>query len=123
MDIEKNLIINSIYPGYLDMTYIPVITKKLKENGLKVAIVFNYTLFQFEIWLSSINRKRRREVIKIISNKQWKNCKISSSNEDAIIEVIIDEIKDYKGLEKIVELLKEKTILFIADIEEFLTEK
>ncbi len=38
------------YFGYLDMTYFPIFTERLKERGLKIALVFVYETFRFEVW-------------------------------------------------------------------------
>ena len=56
-----------IYYGYLDMTYFAVIPPALKPHKLKIAIVFDYERFRFEVWLSGANRKVQAEVW-----KQWK---------------------------------------------------
>lgn len=81
----------SLYHGYLDMTYLPVTTDTLKSNGLKIAIVFNYSLFRFEIWLSAVNRKKRIEVLEMISHRRWEKYDTvqNDENADAIIEIRI----------------------------------
>lgn len=96
---DKAISVNSLYHGYLDMTYLPVITGKLKENGLKIAIVFNYSSFQFEIWLSAVNRRKRKEVLDAIIVSKWRKYKTveNDANTDAIIEhkiLGIDELDD-----------------------------
>lgn len=119
---DKVITVNSTYHGYLDMTYIPVVTETLKENGLKIAIVFNYDHFQFEIWLSSINRNRRKEFLEIINNKKFKKFKTveNNRNEDAIIEYCIEDIKDFNNKEKIISMISKEILKFICDIETFL---
>ncbi|MGD9202264.1 MAG: hypothetical protein PVI26_11915 [Chitinispirillia bacterium] len=104
------------------MTYLPVITETLKRNGLKIAIVFNYSLFQFEIWLSAVNRKKRNEVLKIISQSKWQKYKIVQNNEntDAIIEFKIKDINEFSNKNRIVSLITKETIVFINEIELFI---
>ena len=53
---------SNIYYGYLDMTYFAVIPPALKPHKLKIAIVFDYEHFRFEVWLSGANRKVQAEV-------------------------------------------------------------
>ncbi len=119
---DKIISTNSLYHGYLDMTYLPVITEILKSNGLKIAIVFNYSLFQFEIWLSAINRKKRKEVIEIILNSKWNKYKTveNDENTDAIIELKIKGINEFGNKSRIVSLIKKETFTFINGIEEFI---
>ncbi|HOH08780.1 MAG TPA: hypothetical protein PLF89_14745 [bacterium] len=46
-----------MYQGYLDMTYFEFFPDKLKKCDLKLAIVFNYQAFRFEVWLAARNRQ------------------------------------------------------------------
>ncbi len=119
---DKTISINSLYHGYLDMTYLPIITNKLKDNGLKIAIVFNYSPFQFEIWLSAINRKKRKEILEIITNSNWKKYKIveNDENTDAIIELKIQGIDEYTHKSEIVSLISKETVVFINELETFI---
>ncbi len=121
---NKAIIINSLYHGYLDMTYLPVTTESLKENGLKIAIVFNYSAFRFEIWLSTVNRNKRKEVIKKITQSKWKKYKTVENdlNTDAIIELIINGVDEFGNKNRIVSLITKETITFIDDIELFINE-
>ena len=45
------LVSGSIYYGYMDMTYFAFSPKSLKDRNLKIAIVFVYNPFRFEVWL------------------------------------------------------------------------
>jgi len=119
---NKMISSTSLYHGYLDMTYLPVTTETLKSNGLKIAIVFNYTVFQFEIWLSAVNRKKRNDILEIISQSKWIKYKTVQNNEntDAIIEIKITDINDFSNKDRIVSLITKETVAFISNIEEFI---
>lgn len=123
---SQDKIINnkSLYHGYLDMTYLPVTTDLLKDNGLKIAIVFNYSLFQFEIWLSAVNRKKRTEILQLISQSKWQKYKTveNDENTDAIIELKIKGINEFSNKNRIVFLITKETIMFIDAIELFIKE-
>lgn len=119
---QKNISVNTIYHGYLDMTYLPVLTDMLKENGLKVAVVFNYEVFQFEIWLSAINRKKRQDILVKMDRLQW-HAELRTQNDenlDAIIVMPVTQISDFNIQNTIVQLLFQNTIFFIDEIEHFL---
>ncbi len=119
---NKVISTTSLYHGYLDMTYLPVTTETLKSNRLKIAIVFNYSLFQFELWLSAVNRKKRNEVLEAISQSKWQKYKTVQNNEntDAIIEIKIKGFNEFNNKNRIVSLIIKETIAFINDIEEFI---
>lgn len=117
--------INALYHGYLDMTYLPVVTNLLKQNGLKIALVFNYSSFQFEIWLSAVNRTKRNELLNLISHSTWNTYKTVENNEntDAIIEYKLPKITNYENFSEVVNTLSNETITFINNIENFIQKK
>ncbi len=119
---NKISIPNSIYHGYLDMTYFPVFTDVLKKHLLKIAIVFNYDKFRFEIWLSANNKKIQKKYWEILKDKKWNKYKIMESivNEDSIIEYPIKITTNYNEIDRLVNAIEKQSIDFIANIEEFL---
>lgn len=113
---------NNIYHGYLDMTYFPVFSDVLKQHSLKIAIVFNYEKFSFEIWLSANNKKIQKKYWEIIKEKKWKKYRLMESivNEDSIIEYPIKTTVNYNEINKLVNIIEKQSIDFIVSIEEFL---
>jgi hypothetical protein len=103
------------------MTYLPVTTEILKSNVLKVAIVFNYTKFQFEIWLSAVNRKKRDELLNLIFKSKWNKYKTVENNEnaDAIVEFKIKGTDEFGDKNKIVSIIAREATKFIDEIESF----
>ncbi len=46
--------VSGLYQGYFDMTYFALFPDTLKKRDLKLAIVFNYQTFRFEVWLAGL---------------------------------------------------------------------
>jgi len=111
---------NSIYHGYLDMTYFPIFPNRLKAVGLKIAVVFNYIEFRFEVWLSANNKKVQKEYWKIIKAMKWDKYKIVDTVQgyDSIIEKYIDKEIDLDNQRTLTEAIEKEVIGFIKDIEE-----
>lgn len=63
----------SIYQGYMDMTYFSFSPQSLKERKLKIAIVFVYDTFRFEVWLSGHNRSVQAKYLKLLKESNWQN--------------------------------------------------
>jgi hypothetical protein len=61
----------SIYYGYMDMTYFSVVPSSLKDRDLKIAIVFVYDSFRFEVWLSGRNQQVLAKYWKIFKESGW----------------------------------------------------
>jgi hypothetical protein len=53
--------VSGLYQGYFDMTYFALASDELKGRDLKLAVVFNYETFGFEVWLAGRNRKVQRQ--------------------------------------------------------------
>ncbi|MBP7461589.1 MAG: hypothetical protein KBA26_09900 [Candidatus Delongbacteria bacterium] len=119
---DKTISTHSLYHGYLDMSYLPVTTEVLKVNGLKIAVVFNYSSFQFEIWLSAVNRQKRKEFIDIITRSSWKKYKPveNDENTDAIIDITIKGIDDFSNKNGVVTIIANQVRSFIDDTEAFI---
>lgn len=114
----------SIYYGYMDMTYFSVFPRALKERDLKIAIVFVFDSFRFEVWLSGRNQKVLANYWKIFTDSGWDRCKIAPQGKwtDSILENILVDNPDFSDLEALTRQIDQGTMKFIKDVESFLTE-
>jgi hypothetical protein len=114
----------SIYYGYMDMTYFSIFPKSLKERDLKIAIVFLYDVFRFEIWLSGKNKQVLAKYWKIIKENNWDNYKILAPEKgvDSILEHILIDNPDFSDLEVLTKQIDKGTLKFIQNIESFLNQ-
>jgi hypothetical protein len=111
---------STFYQGYFDMSYFAVMTQILKSKGLKVAVVFNYYDFRFEIWLSASNKDIQKKYWDQMRDYPWKGYKVvpTVQGNDSILEYVIEEgIEDLEYLKKVVEA---KVDRFVEDIEEWI---
>jgi len=118
----NNSITGNMYHGYLDMTYFPIFTEILKKHLLKVAVVFNYMEFRFEIWLSANNKKVQKKYWDIFKEKKWNKYSLMESilNEDSIIEYPVQTKYDFNDTKNLVKDIEIKVSGFINDIENYL---
>jgi hypothetical protein len=87
--------VSGLYQGYFDMTYFALFPKELKKRNLKLAIVFNYQTFQFEVWLSAQNRQVQRHYWRLLLNTGYKKYPLvePTVGVDAILQVTL--VADY----------------------------
>jgi len=78
----------TFYHGYMDMSYFAFIPSSFIGKGLKIAIVFNFEAFRFEIWLSGYNKE--------IQKKYWEYFKEKKVGRFYILDTI-------KGYDSIIE--------------------
>jgi len=113
----------SIYYGYMDMTYFSVIPESLKQNKLKIAIVFNYEAFRFEVWLGGYNKKIQKKYWKLFIDSGWKKYHISTPTKgvDSILEYILVDNPDFSNLDYLTNQIEKETLKFIKTVENFLS--
>ena len=108
----------TLYHGYLDMSYFALIPATLKEKRLKIAIVFNYEDFKFELWLSGYNKDIQKRYLDYFKNKKLKNYFIPETIQgyDSILE---DHIEiERVDIKETTEVLEERINKFIKTIED-----
>jgi hypothetical protein len=60
-----------LYQGYFDMTYFPLVTPSLKSRSLKLAVVFDYRTFRFQVWLAARNRAVQKRYWELLKSQGW----------------------------------------------------
>jgi hypothetical protein len=112
---------NNIYYGYLDMTYFSILPPVLKSRQLKVAVVFVYESFRFEVWLSGRNRKVQETAARSIRQAGWQAYHLTPEpgKADSVLNHVLVEDPDFSDLDKLTDRIKQGTLQFIEDLEGF----
>jgi hypothetical protein len=115
----------SIYYGYMDMTYFSFTPQSLQNMKLKIAIVFVYDTFRFEVWLSGYNKQVQYKYWKMFKESGWNKYHIVSStkNVDSILEYVLVDDPDFSDLDTLTNQIEKRTSNFIQDVENFFSEK
>lgn len=113
----------SIYYGYMDMTYFSIVPDSLKRRDLKIAIVFVYDSFRFEVWLSGRNQQVLTKYWKLIKARGWDKYKLADQGKwaDSILEHTLVENPDFSDLTVLTKQIDQENSKFIQDVESFLT--
>ena len=113
----------NIYQGYMDMTYFSFIPESLKQRKLKIAIVFIYDTFRFEVWLGGYNKQIQSKYWKLVKESDWNKYRIPSNIKglDSIVEYTLVDNPDFSDLDALTKQIEEGTLTFIKDIESFLS--
>lgn len=115
--------LSSIYQGYMDMTYFSFTPEPLKSQKLKIAIVFIYDTFRFEVWLAGSNKNIQTKYWKLFTESDFDKYHIPSNIKgiDSIIEHILVENPDFSDLNTLTEQIETIAFEFINDVENFLS--
>ena len=112
----------SLYQGTMDMTYFAVVPETLKQRGLKIAVVFVYSSFRFEVWLSGYNRQVQARYWQILKGSSWAKYRLVPAPKgfDSILECPLADPPDFGDLNALTAQIEQGTLAFIQDVEEFL---
>ena len=70
--------ISELYQGSMDATYFAISPPDFKRRDLKIAVVFNYETFHFELWLAGKNKQ--------INRHYWEELKDLTLKDYLVIE-------------------------------------
>jgi len=110
----------SIYFGYMDMTYFSFFPKSLKLRGLKVGVVFVYSMFRFEVWLFGYNKRVQAKYWKLFKESGWNKYRIpppTTKGLDSIMEYTLVESPNFSDLDTLTKQIESGTLQFIQDVE------
>jgi hypothetical protein len=114
----------NLYFGYMDMTYFAIIPPELKQQKLKVAVVFLHEAFRFEVWLSGANRQVQVDFSILLQGKGWNKYKLTDDpkTSDSILENVLVADPDFENITELTEEIESGAIRFIRDIQRFLVD-
>lgn len=111
----------NIYYGFLDMTYFSVLPPSLKDRGLKIAVVFVYDTFRFEVWLSGRNRGVQQAVSQSIQRAGWQSYHLTPQpgKADSVLDHVLIEDPDFSDLDSLTARIESGTLEFIQAVDGF----
>ena len=118
-----NYFVGALYEGYMDMTYFSFSPKSLKDQKLRIAIVFIHDTVRFEVWLAGYNKEVQTKFWKLFKESDWDKYHIvpTTKGVDSILEYILVENPDFSDLDNLTEQIEKGTLKFVKDVENFLS--
>lgn len=114
--------VSSVYQGYMDMSYFSLVSKPLKEKGLKIAVVYLHEKGRFEVWLSARNREISKQYDAVFSGGIFEGMKVfhDDTNQDAIIEYTLTASPDFEDQRLLAGIIEQGVRQFAAAADNFL---
>ena len=101
----------------MDYSYFLFTNKKLKEKGLKKAVVFVHSNFQFEVWFSGYNRNYQSKYYYLLKGKNIPfELTGNPTQKDYILRVILEEsvdLSDGSLLIKEIKSISNELLMFV----------
>lgn len=115
--------VSGLYQGYFDMTYFALFPPSLKSRGLKLAVVFDYESFAFEVWLAARNRTLQRRCWELLRDHGWSKYRLvePATGVDAIIKSGVADAFALAEPEILTSRIETATQALLDDLEPFLT--
>ncbi len=111
----------SIYQGNINFSYFPFTPISLKNQKLKIVIVFSYNKMQFGICLAGQNRQIQKKYWDIFRNSDWNKYHIPNNLEGfSIVEHLLTEHPNLNNFNTLYQHLETEAMKFIRDIIEVL---
>ena len=119
---EPQNIISQIYQGFLDMSYIAVMTPLLQRHNLKLAVVYIHETGCFEAWLAAKNRtiqEQYRAKLRTRVQEPYR-LKEQKAGEDAILTTMLNDDPDFSDPTLLVLELKKSLDQVLEDMHSLL---
>lgn len=115
--------VGGLYQGYFDMTYFALFSDGLKERDLKLALVFNYETFRFEVWLAARNRKIQRQYWELFRDHGYRKHRLvePAVGTDAIVTAVLAAGDSMENEESLTHRIVEGVAAFEREIVSFVS--
>jgi hypothetical protein len=116
--------VSGLYQGAFDMTYFALAPRALKTRDLKLAIVFDYSSFRFQVWLAARNRTVQRRYWELLRDNGWTAYPLvePAAGVDAIAVCDVASGLELEHSGRLTTLLESAVSALAADLERFLTD-
>lgn len=115
-EMQEYTFTNNIVENNMDYSYFQFTNQELKSSGLKIVIAFVHRDFDYEVWLSGINRKIQNNYYGHLKSKPQKYTLTDNPNRtDYILKTKIIENCNYDDLEQLLFQMKINIADFIKN--------
>jgi DNA gyrase inhibitor GyrI/AraC-like DNA-binding protein len=111
-------VVGSLYSDEQTITYFPCTPTSLKEQHLKIALVFNHPANRFEVWLAGQNKRVQKAYWELFKGSDWNTYHIPSSIDGgfSIVDTVLVEQPDFADGTCLTERIESGTMAFIREL-------
>lgn len=106
--------VGSVYSNESTITYFPFTPTVLKEQQLKIAIVYNHPCNQFEVWLAGQNKTVQKKYWEFFKSSGWNAYHIPTSVETglSIVDTMLVVHPDFSNPEALTNQIESGVMAF-----------
>jgi hypothetical protein len=115
--------VSSIHYGFMDYSYFYFFPKQLKQQKLKIVLIFAHETFRFEVWLAGYNKNVQAKYWNLFKEANYNKHHVPASinGVDSIVEHVLVKNADFSNPDALTSQIEDGALKFIADIEEFIS--
>lgn len=115
-------VIGSLYSNDTTITYFSFTPIALKEQKLKIAIVYNHPENRFEVWLAGQNKAIQKKYWTLFKESDWNTYNIPVSVEEgfSIVDSVLVEDPDFNDATALIERIELGVMAFIHEMNKVL---
>ncbi|MEO0725901.1 MAG: hypothetical protein AAFZ63_15265 [Bacteroidota bacterium] len=98
--------VSHLSPGYLDFSYFAFTPETVRQQKLKVAVVFNHQELRFEIWLCGQNKGVQKEFWTIFKESDWDKANLAPTPQRSVLEEILVVVPDFSNEDELFKSLE-----------------
>ena len=114
--------VTGLYQGYFDMTYFALMPPSLGARNLKLAVVFDYESFHYQVWLAARNRRVQRHYWRLLRDQGWPSQSLvePAAGVDAIVSRDVADGLALDDPDSLTAAVEQSVLALLQDLERFL---
>jgi hypothetical protein len=113
----------TVHFGQMDYTYFYFFPKTLKQQKLKIVILFTHDTFKIEVWLAGYNKTVQAKYLKLFKENNWNKYHTApnATGVDYVADFVLVDNPDFSDLDALTSQIETGTLKFVKDVEDFLS--
>lgn len=112
----NDLSIGQLYQGYLDFSYFTLTPPALKNNQLKIVILYEHKTSQFEIWLVGQNKPIQQHYWQQLKQANYNKYPLLADAKEGIIRQPLIANPSFNNPNQLTEKIEHSALTFIKEI-------
>jgi hypothetical protein len=116
--------VSEVQFGLMDFSYFYFFPKTLKQQNLKIVILFIHDTVTFEVWLSGYNKAAQAKHWKRFVEGGWNKHPLAETTKgtDYITKAVLVDTPDFSNPDALADQIEKGTLQFISDVKGFIAE-
>lgn len=112
----NDLSIGQLYQGYLDFSYFTLTPHSLKNHQLKIVLLYEHKISQFEIWLVGQNKRVQQHYWQQLKQTHYTQYPLLANAKEGIIRQLLIAKPLFNNPSTLTQKIENSVLTFIKEI-------